>query len=304
MKTIDATKASWQNLLKRKKSLKRSLREARGAGGFSEETLANEYHKVVSEAGTRKEELAAAKYGLLRFLAPVMGERDLFDEYVFRAGHGHDSSSWQILAEMRHHGVPTRLLDWTERFDIALFFALTEVRAVAQRENPKTESDLADLVERLSGRGYRPCIWVLNPYLLAYRVTSRRSIWDFTRDPSNDYYRSVLIERDWAFDGPVPIFPPWRIPRVDSQRGFFTVHGNRKEPVEQQLPSVERSLEKIVIPLEAAVYGVYYLSRVFALDDFSVFQDLDSLGRTLSGKFQRMHAKPEAMRESSLRRYL
>jgi hypothetical protein len=55
------------------------------------------------------------------------------------------NSSWEILFAMRHEGIPTRLLDWTENIGTALFFALS------------------------SKNIDRPHIWILNPYKLNER---------------------------------------------------------------------------------------------------------------------------------------
>ena len=33
------------------------------------------------------------------------------------------SSDWEILFDMQHYGLPTRLLDWSENLGIATFFA-------------------------------------------------------------------------------------------------------------------------------------------------------------------------------------
>ena len=71
-------------------------------------------------------------------------EAALYFEFRARARELHDQSSeWDILFSMRHHGVATRLLDWTETLGVAVFFALRDA----------TETS-------------RPCVWLLNPYAL------------------------------------------------------------------------------------------------------------------------------------------
>ena len=53
-------------------------------------------------------------------------------------------SPWEIFALMQHHGIPTRLLDWSESALVALYFALSS---------------------EPSYKGLR-AVWILNPYSL------------------------------------------------------------------------------------------------------------------------------------------
>ena len=72
-------------------------------------------------------------------------EATLFFEFRSRARelHGQGLDGWDVLFHMRHHGLATRLLDWTETLAVAVYFALR------------------DSVPRSV-----PCVWLLNPYAL------------------------------------------------------------------------------------------------------------------------------------------
>jgi FRG domain len=64
---------------------------------------------------------------LLRYKNGIDKEKHLFTgfkKFSDRILKRRDSE-WETLFEMQHYGVPTRLLDWSETFGVALFFAAT-----------------------------------------------------------------------------------------------------------------------------------------------------------------------------------
>ena len=75
-------------------------------------------------------------------------EQNLFFEFQARARELHERNltDWDYLFFMRHHRVPTRILDWTDSFGVAAYFSIE--------------------CHQVSDTSQAPCIWVLNPYAL------------------------------------------------------------------------------------------------------------------------------------------
>jgi hypothetical protein len=285
-KVIELKELEWKNHLVEKKKWKDSL-EASYKDAQKSSTMQEAYYLSVNNANKAKKELAETRHALKQFVTPILGEREIFDEYVHKSGRSSEDSSWEILAEMRHHGAPTRLLDWTDQFEIALYFSLEKYRleltSLDWQENPSE-----DTLNRLNKLPV-PCMWILNPYKLSKKATGRYSIWDITREKKYDYYNVLLAERAWPFDNPVPMYAPSQIERIKSQSGFFTAFGINKDPLEQQIG--KSCLAKVNMKPQAAVFAVKYLTFFRGMSDFNVFRDLDTLGKEMNQKFTRMQSK-------------
>src|SRR5262249_37626900 len=145
-------------------------------------------------------------------------EAALFYEFQARARelHRRRLSGWDILFFMRHHGVATRILDWTEILGVALYFAV------------------------YGTGGGTPCVWVLNPYAL----NDQDNTWKYRDLVAPQYLadqQGVVRDYDWFLHGqlppfgwhhPVALYPLQLSDRLHAQSGYFTIHGEETEPLE------------------------------------------------------------------------
>jgi len=217
-------------------------------------------------------------------------EREAFIEFSARAGQQF-ANPWEVLAEMQHCGVPTRLLDWSETLASALFFAL---RKYSERIDFVWAADKAKKTsgpfqrtpfEVLSAIGPLPVpsVWVLNPFRASEKTTERNRIWDISRQPEYDYFQRFVIDKSWDFEDPIPAFSPWRSPRMAAQQGTFVVWGRDRRPLDEILGS--DYVAEVCLSEKAAIYGVFMLKHMLAIDHFSLFRDLDSLAESVTERY-------------------
>jgi len=166
-------------------------------------------------------------------------------------------SDWEILFDMQHYWVPTRLLDWSEVLGIAIAFIL--------------HNDYEDIGDS--------AVFVLDPTRLN-NMSGIREIKSLP-DDINFEYRSIYWEnKPFAARYPIAITPPMQTERIFAQRGVFTIHGDDSSPLEEQCPD---TVKKVILRREAKNAAREFLEYA-NLDEYSIYPDFVGMSRHLRRK--------------------
>lgn len=186
-------------------------------------------------------------------LNPKEFEKSLLENFKIRAipflQHIPESElEWIVLAQ--HHGLPTRLLDWTESPLVAMFFAVDDF------DNQDTKSDDA-------------VIWSNTAFIYQGEPTQTLNDLDeqIAKRPNNIY------------------FPRHMDSRITAQQGCFTIHTYQDSgfvSLEDQIAEGAKSnlLIKFKIPADCKKEIRIHLNEM-GINHFSLFPDLDGLCRKI-----------------------
>lgn len=182
--------------------------------------------------------------------------------YIDRTDLPNSKLGW--LSLMQHHGIPTRLLDFTESPFIALFFSLGQI-------------DDAD----------RQCaIWALN-----YRELMKSSIAYLKDNSTFEYnYSSAQMNQDAAYDnildsGPHDILwvtePKISNLRMERQRGTFLLSCNIQKRILDLMPMLPPdSIHKIIIRMSLA-NEIFEMLKGMGINHSILYGNLDGLAKDI-----------------------
>jgi hypothetical protein len=163
--------------------------------------------------------------------------------------------NWDLIALAQHHGLPTRLLDWTSSASAALWFAV---------RNPAQNTE--------DGKGLENgVVWVLCAVTEDFRLDTERN------DPFDNRLRTL-------------IFRPKAISRrIVAQSGVFTVHkivdGVKFVPLERNARYKDKLVKLVIPPTRFA--SIRKELNMFNTNAALLFPDLDGLCSHLTWRYTR-----------------
>ncbi|WP_213940285.1 FRG domain-containing protein [Pseudomonas sp. dw_612] len=179
---------------------------------------------------------------------------------------------WMFIAQ--HHGMPTRLLDWSTNALVALFFA---VQRAEVRQGDGIEQCNAFLEDPSNEDGF--AIFVIDPEKInreAYKVPGPI---DVAANPEKWSDWVNPMESSKAIDFPICVCAPHMTNRIRAQSGAFTLHGRFTHALDYYSP-LKPHITKIFIPYTSTAAIRDSLAQVGITESF-IYPELDTVVRDI-----------------------
>jgi hypothetical protein len=169
---------------------------------------------------------------------------------------------------MQHHGVPTRLLDWSSSALVALAFAV--------------------LYRGSNFLGKEAVVWALNPIKLNSQDRVRIILNENELIPDISVVKKLeavyKFKPDSSADYPIAITGPLNNSRIVAQKGTFTLFPDKKSFSLEESGQADEFLTQFVIPF-ANVDAIKKQLIVLGVSETSIYPELSSLGQEIKREF-------------------
>lgn len=172
-------------------------------------------------------------------------------------------NEWDLLALAQHHGLPTRLLDWTYSALIALWFVVNDV--------PHKNSD---------GEEEFGVVWILTPEVEDFRADTER--YGPLSNKITKIFRPKIVSR-----------------RISAQAGAFTVHKINDGGKPGNVVKFERhrrfskKLIKMKVPPNC-FEAIRHRLHILGINGSTIFPDIDGLCSHLQWRYSYLSDETES----------